>query len=158
MIDLFADDCSPLTGLRRLALAHLVAKFRATWPGLAAAAGLPAGRPGAVREVIAHRAFYQIGTYIYLSAWARRELARAARCLAYVVMRPGLVEVLLPYFQDADPILASALAGLVGDAGRSRALADGLAGAAAGLLDGSAASLDRGEARVSVIEDDGAAD
>jgi hypothetical protein len=78
MIDLFADDCSPLTGLRRLALAHLVAKFRATWPGLAAAAGLPAGRPGAVREVIAHRAFYQIGTYIYLSAWARRELARAA--------------------------------------------------------------------------------
>jgi hypothetical protein len=82
----------------------------------------------------------------------------AARCLAYVVMRPGLVEVLLPYFQDADPILASALAGLVGDAGRSRALADGLAGAAAGLLDGSAASLDRGEARVSVIEDDGAAD
>jgi hypothetical protein len=82
----------------------------------------------------------------------------AARCLAYLVMRPGLVEALLPYFQDADPILASALAGLVGDVGRSRLLADGLAGAAAGLLDGSAASLGRGEARMSIVEDDGAAD
>jgi hypothetical protein len=92
----------------------------------------------------------------------------AARCLGYLVMRPPLIEVLLPYFQDADPILASALAGLVGDAGRSRALADGLAGAANQLSvtscqlpaskDRQAAGLGRDEARVSIVEDDGAAD
>jgi hypothetical protein len=91
--------------------------------------------------------------------------AGAARCLGYLVMRPPLIEVMLAYFQDADPILASALAGLVGDVGRSRMLADGLADAAARLPDGSTASLDGGiasldgsTARVSVVEDDGAAD
>jgi hypothetical protein len=54
----------------------------------------------------------------------------AARCIAMMLRRPILIEAILPYLQDADPYLASALAALSIQEGPAAALFHALVGAA----------------------------